>query len=181
MASSQEKTTPALPALLKNGALTGQWVLDPLSSSVALKSRIMGLIPVSGVFGEVSGTAIVSPEGKVSGSLTVAASSIVTKNKKRDKHLRSADFFDSDNYPDITFTVDSVRTTDIVTIMGALTVRDRIGSLSFDAAISVPGNAEVWLDAGVHINRADFGVTWNQLGLVSLKNILTIHAVFNRR
>ncbi len=45
-------------------------------------------------------------------TITVAAASIDTKNAKRDKHLRSGDFFDSDNYPDITFTVDGIRPSD---------------------------------------------------------------------
>ena len=43
-----------------------------------------------------------------------------------------------------------------------------------------PGDGEVWLDAEVHVNRADFGLTWNLLGMSSLHNTLTIHAVFTR-
>jgi polyisoprenoid-binding protein YceI len=49
-------------------------------------------------------------------------------------------------------------------VTGALTVRDRTHPLSFDAAASVRGNGEVWLDAEVHVNRAGFGLTWNQMG-----------------
>ena len=49
------------------------------------------------------------------------------------------------------------------------------------AAASVQDDGEVWLDAEIRINRADFGLTWNLLGLVSLHNTLTIHAVFTRR
>ena len=64
---------------------------------------------------------------------------------------------------------------------GALTVRDRTRPLSFDTAASVRGNGEVWLGAEVHVNRADFGLTWNQLGMASMNNILGIHAVFIRR
>ena len=44
--------------------------------------------------------------------------------------------------------------------------------------MSVQGVGEIWLDAEVHINRADFGLTWNLMGTVSMKNTLTIHAVF---
>jgi hypothetical protein len=53
--------------------------------------------------------------------------------------------------------------------------------VSFDAAATVQGDGEVWLDAEVHLNRADFGLTWNRLGLVSMHDTLTIHAVFTRR
>jgi polyisoprenoid-binding protein YceI len=60
-------------------------------------------------------------------------------------------------------------------------VRDRTRSLSFDAATSVRGDGEIWLDAEIHINRADFGLTWNQMGMASMNNTLTIHTVFARR
>ena len=84
-----------------------------------------GLAPVKGVFRQASGQGTVSPAGDVSGTITVGAASIDTKNKKRDTHLRSADFFDSDTYPDITFTVDQARPSGQgVTVSGSLTVRD---------------------------------------------------------
>jgi len=66
-------------------------------------------------------------------------------------------------------------------VTGALTVRDRTRTLSFAAAASAQGDGEIWLDAEVHVNRADFGLTWNQLGMTSMNNTLTIHAVFARR
>jgi polyisoprenoid-binding protein YceI len=142
----------------------------------------MGLIPVSGVFRQVSGNGTVLPDGKVSGTLTVAAASIDTNNTRRDTHLRSADFFDSDNHPDITFTADGIRPSGQgVAVSGALTVRDQTRPLSFDAAASVQGDGEIWLDAEVHINRADFGLTWNSIFMTSMHNTLTIHAVFTRR
>jgi polyisoprenoid-binding protein YceI len=112
----------------------------------------------------------------------VGAASIETKNTRRDTHLRSADFFDSDHYPDITFTVDSVRPSGQgVTVAGTLTVRDRARPLTFAATASVHDNAEVWLDAEVRVNRADFGLTWNQMGTASMNNTLTIHAVLTKR
>jgi polyisoprenoid-binding protein YceI len=112
----------------------------------------------------------------------VATASIDTNNPRRDAHLRSADFFDSANHPDITFTADGIRpAAQGVTVSGALTVRDRTRPLSFAAAVSVQGDGAVWLDAEVPLNRADFGLTWNLLGLVAMHNTLTIHATFTRR
>ena len=94
-----------------------------------------------------------------------AAASIDTGNARRDAHLRSADFFDSGNHPDITFTVDGIRPSGRgAAVTGALTVRASTWPLSFDAAASVQGDGEIWLDAEVHINRAGFGLTWNQMG-----------------
>jgi polyisoprenoid-binding protein YceI len=175
-------TAPALQALLQDEALTGEWVLDPRRSSIRLKSKVMGLVPVSGVFRQVSGNGTVSPDGEVSGTLTVAAASIDTNNTRRDTHLRSADFFDSGNHPDITFTADGIRPSgEGVAVSGALTVRGRTWPLSFDAAASVQGDGEIWLDAEVHINRADFGLTWNSIFMTSMHNTLTIRAVFTRR
>jgi polyisoprenoid-binding protein YceI len=93
---SGQTTAPPLQALLKDGNLAGEWVLDPVKSGIGLKSRSMwGLVPVNGVFREVSGNGTVCADGAVSGTVTVAAASIETKNPRRDTHLRSADFFDS--------------------------------------------------------------------------------------
>ena len=83
-----------------------------------------GMVPVKGVFREVTGSGTVSAAGDVAGTITVAAGSIDTKMKKRDDHLRSADFFDVANTPDITFTVEQVTPSgEGVTVTGALTVR----------------------------------------------------------
>jgi len=180
---SGQAAAPALQALLTGGALAGDWVLDPRRSSIRLKSRAMwGLAPVTGVFGEVSGHGTVSAGGEVSGTVTVAAASIDTKNTRRDRHLRSADFFDTGSHPDMTFAADGVRPSGLgVTVTGALIVRGRTRRLSFDAAASVPGDGELGLDAEVRINRADFGLTWNLMGMASMHNTLIIHAVFTRR
>jgi polyisoprenoid-binding protein YceI len=178
---SGQTAAPALQTLLTDGALAGEWALDPRKSSIRLKSKAFGL-PVTGVFREVTGTGTVSPSGEVSGAVTVAAASIDTKNVRRDRHLRSADFFDSGNHPDLTVAVDGIRPSGLgVAVTGALTVRGRTRRLSFDAAASVPGDGELWLDAVVHINRADFGLTWNLMGMASMNNTLIIHAVFTRR
>lgn len=180
---SGQMDEPSAQALAKEGNLAGEWVLDPAKSSIGLKSRSMwGLAPVKGVFRELTGNGTVRADGAVSGTVTVAAASIDTKNARRDTHLRSADFFDSGNYPDITFTVGAVRPSEQgVAVTGNLTVRDRTRPLSFDARTSGQGDGETWLDAEVSINRADFGLTWNQGGMASMRNTLSIHAVFTRR
>ena len=179
---SGQRTAPPLSALLNDRSLAGEWVLDPGQSSIGLKNRsALGLIRANGVFREVSGNGTVSPDGEVSGTITVASASIDTRNTRRDTHLRSADFFDSGNHPDITFTADRFRPSgQDVTVSGVLTVHGRTRSLSFGAAATFHGDGEIWLDAEVRINRADFGLTWNALGMVPLNSTLTVHAVFTR-
>jgi polyisoprenoid-binding protein YceI len=179
--SGQKAASPQ--GLLKEETLAGEWILDPAKSAIGLKSRSMwGLTPVTGVFGKVHGHGTVYTDGSVSGTITVAAASIETKNTRRDTHLRSADFFDSGNYPDIIFTADGIRPSgQRVQVTGTLTVRDRTQPLSFDAGASVHGDGEIWLDAEVRINRASFGLTWNQMGMASMHSTLTIHTVFTRQ
>lgn len=182
MAPPEQITALAPQELLKDAALAGAWILDPSRSTVSLKSKILGLASVNGLFRQVAGTGIITPAGDVSGAITVAAASIETKNTRRDTHLRSADFFDSENYPDITFTVEGIRpSSQGITVTGTLSVRDRARPVTFDGAAATQGDGEVWLDAEVHINRADFGLTWNLMGLVSMNNTLTIHAVFTKQ
>ena len=173
---------PAALAALGAGRLAGSWTLDGARSQVRLATKSMwGMVPVRGVFGEVSGSGTVAGAGTVTGTLTVAAASIDTKIKKRDDHLRSADFFDAANYPDITFSVESISpAADGVTVAGGLTVRGTTRPVSFAAAVS-GDDAEVTIDAEVPVNRADYGLTFNQLGMMGIKSTITIHAVFTRQ
>jgi polyisoprenoid-binding protein YceI len=183
MAPSGQMTASALQALLQDAKLTGSWTLDPSRSEIRLRSKSMwGMAPVKGVFRQVAGEGTVSAAGQVTGTVTVAAESIDTKNKKRDTHLRSADFFDVGNHPSIVFRVDGIKpASEGVTVTGSLTVRDRTRPVSFGATVSSSDGDEVWLDAEVQVNRADFGLTWNQMGMVSMNNTIAIHAVFTRQ
>ncbi len=182
-APSGHETAPQLQALLKEGALDGHWAMDWHQSSIRLKSRSMwGLAAVNGAFREFSGNGTVSADGKASGTITVAAASIDTGNPRRDTHLRSADFFDSAIYPNIIFTTDDILPSGQgAAVAGTMTVRGRTRPLSFDAAVSVHSDGEIWLDAKIHINRGDFGLNWNQLGMASKHIIVTIRAVFTRQ
>ena len=174
--------TPPLRALLDGDALIGEWVLDPRASHVRLHSRhLWGLAPVDGVFGELTGHATVTTAGLDSATVTVAAASVGTGNTRRDTHLRSPDFLDSENHPDITFTADRIRLSDqAARVTGELTVRDRTRPLSFDVTARPRGDDQIGFDAEVRIDRADFGLTWNLLGMASMTTTLAIHAEFAR-
>ena len=182
MAPSGQTTGTAVQELLRDPASAGTWSLDAARLTVGLRSKsVWGLVSVKGTFQQVSGSVTVSPAGEVSGTITVAAASVETKNKKRDAHLRSADFFDSGKYPDITVRVDRITPDgDGVTVAGALTVRDQTRPVSFPATVSAAGGGEVQLDAELQVDRSDYGLTWNQMGMASMSNTLTVHAVFTK-
>ena len=183
MTESGQTASAAAQELLKDGQLAGSWALDAARSEIGLKSKSMwGMLAVKGVFREVTGSGTVSAAGDVTGTVTVAAASVDTKMKKRDEHLRSADFFDVASTPDITFTAEQVTPSgEGVTVAGALTVRDRTRPVSFPARVTVLDGTQVDLDGELQVNRSDFGLTWNQLGMVSVHNTITVHAVFTRQ
>ena len=182
MTPQEQPTTPALQALAGDGTLTGSWTLDPARSQVLLETRhTWGLLPLHGVFRQVTGNGTVTAAGQVTGTLTVAAGSIDTKNKMRDKDLRSAKVFDIANHPDITYTAEGIQpASGGIRVTGSLTVRGRTRPLSFDATVSAAAG-EVQLDAAVPVNRADFGLTYSPLRMASLDNTITVHAVFTRQ
>ena len=181
-------TEPQLQALLRDGELAGSWTLDPARSEVRLTSRhTWGLLPLHGAFGQVSGSGTVTAAGDVTGVLAVAAESIDTKNPTRDRHLRSPAFFDIGNHPEITFTADSATPASSgVRFAGQLTVAGRTRPASIDAAVSRAGTAggagdEVTLDGELHVDRRDFGLTWNFIGIAGRHNTIAVHAVFTRQ
>jgi polyisoprenoid-binding protein YceI len=180
-------TATTVQALLEDGKLAGAWTLDATRSEVRLETRhTWGLRPLHGVFRQVSGSGTVTAAGEVSGVVTVAAGSIDTKNSIRDKHLRSADFFDIASHPDLTFAVDGVAPDDGATpadgrvrLTGSLTVRGRTRPASFGATVSASDD-DVRLDGELQVNRTDFGLTWNRMGIASVDNTIVVRAVFTR-
>jgi polyisoprenoid-binding protein YceI len=182
MATPEQLTPAALQALLREGKLAGSWTLDPARTEVLLETRhTWGLRPLHGAFRRVSGNGTVTAAGDATGIITVNAESIDTKNPQRDKHLRSGDFFDIAIHPDITFAADGVSPDgDSVRVTGTLTIRDRTRPASFDAKVSV-ADGEVQLDGKIQINRRDFGMTWNFIGIAAMDNTIAVHAVFTRQ
>ena len=179
-------TTPSPEATLRtrlaDGSLAGNWTLDPARSTATLKSRSMwGLVPVKGAFRKLEGAGTVSPTGEVTGRIELAADSLDTKNAKRDTHLRSPDFFHAEKYPAITFTLDKLTpAADNLTAEGTLTVREASRPITFPATATLAADGEIVLDAAVQVDRSHHGLTWNQLGMASMHNTVTIHAAFTK-
>ncbi|MFD4787194.1 YceI family protein [Streptomyces sp. NPDC058459] len=155
-------------------AETGLWQLDAGSSTVALRNKTMwGLVTVKGTFGVVRGQGEVLPDGTVTGTLSLDAATLDTKNAKRDEHLRSADFLDVAQYPEIAFVVRSVERgrPDAAEIKGELTAHGITRPQAVTARLTEEAGA-LTLDAEFAVDRADFGVGGNQLGMMGARTTL---------
>ncbi|NGO13736.1 YceI family protein [Streptomyces sp. HC44] len=154
---------------------TGLWQLDPARSTVAFRHKTMwGMVTVKGTFTGATGDGEVRPDGSASGTVTLDAASLDTKHAKRDKHLRSADFFDTDRHPAITFAVRSAvpGTDDTVEVSGQLTVRGISRPQSTTARVTDSTADAITLTAELTVDRAEFGMSWDQLGM--LRGLATV-------
>jgi polyisoprenoid-binding protein YceI len=179
--TSGSLTESDVRGLLQSGELAGSWTLDPDRSKVRLTTRhTWGLLPLHGSFERVTGSGTVTPAGEVSGVLAVAGESISTKNPTRDKHLRSPAFFDIERHPEITFTIDSAAPArDGLRLTGQLSVAGNSRPATVDAKVSRAGD-EVVLDGELPVDRREYGLTWNFLGIASHHSVIAVHAVFAR-
>ncbi|UJR78572.1 YceI family protein [Sandaracinus amylolyticus] len=147
-----------------------RWTLDASHSSVGFSVRHMMITNVRGEFQKVSGEVVFDPSkpeaSKVSATIDVA--SINTREEKRDGHLRSADFFDAEKHPSMTFESKRVRRAgDGYEVVGDLTIRGttREVTLTVDdvtAEHTDPwGNRRIGASARAKVRRSEFGMTWN--------------------
>lgn len=178
-------TVPAATAaeLLAAGGAAGTWKLDADASQVEFHSASMwGLVKIHGRFASVSGEGSVSPEGSVTGELVVEAASLDTRNKKRDVHLRSKDFFDVTEFPTLTYAVQSISPVagDEVQVEGTLTVRGQQRPLPFTAKVTAAGADTVEVAAELDVERSQFGMTWRPMKVASMHNRIVVTARFHR-
>jgi polyisoprenoid-binding protein YceI len=143
--------------------------IDPVHSSIAFKVKHMMVSDVRGTFDMFEGTINLDPKNVESSTVevTIDATSISTKNEKRDGHLKSADFFDVEKYPTITFKSKKVtKSGDNWVAVGDLTIHGVTKEVSLPFTLSGPmsaGNASMLgVSAAAEINRMDFGVSWNK-------------------
>jgi polyisoprenoid-binding protein YceI len=158
-----------LAALTRQGRATGTWILDPSASQVEFRARTFwGLVTVTGRFAIVGGEAEVAPDGRITAAVTIDAASVDTASKKRDEHLRSAHFFDADRYPHLQIVVDDIALTgkDTATAGGRMTVAEHTWPISFEASVALPTPDRAEIDAGVDVDRREFGLTRNPLGMI---------------
>jgi polyisoprenoid-binding protein YceI len=161
---------------------SGAFQLDPAGSTVAIRHGTMwGLVTVKGHFTEVSGGGEVRPDGTAAGTVTVRSASLDTKHAKRDAHLRSADFFAAEEFPEISYEVRQVTPGDgtTVEVEGSLTVRGTTRPLALTATVTEADADTATLTTKFTVDRRDFQLTWNQLGM--LRDVTTVNAVLRFR
>lgn len=150
---------------------TTTWSLDPVHSVAEFKVKHMMISNVKGQFTGITGI-LTLDENEVEGSrveATIDASTINTREAQRDAHLKSADFFDVEQFPTLSFRSKQVKRTgdDELAVTGDLTIHGVTRQVTFQvegptAAGKDPwGNTRIGLSATTKINRKDFGLTWN--------------------
>jgi len=170
-------------ALVREGALAGRWVLDPRASRVEFGVRhFWGAVTVRGWFERLEGEAAVGPDGKISGQLVMDAASLNTKNKQRDRHLRSADFFNAQDHPRVVVTVSRAELTHGAQLAaeGELEAAGVREPLSFTAEVVDASPDAVTLQAGLTVDRSRFGMTWSPLRMTSMQATGSVTARFTR-
>lgn len=165
----------ALHTLLNDPAMTGAWKLDQQRSSIRFVSKTLwGLIPVNGRFTDVIGEARVGADGAVSGRLVMRADSVNTGIGMRDKHLRSADFFDTEAFPEI---VVEATGADLAT---TLSIRGTTLPVPLTTTATRQGDGTIAVSARGQIDRTRWGVSGNMAGMMPPNTTLVADAVFTR-
>lgn len=158
------------------------WRLDPRRSSVLIAHRALwGLAEVRGRFTQVDGTGTVTADGELSGEIVIATNSIDTGNARRDAHLRSADFFDVERYPNIVATITSAQPDgDQLRLYCALNVHGITQPLTVPARIMAASPDELTVSVETSVDRARFAMTTNTVGMLRRLTKITITGFFVR-
>jgi polyisoprenoid-binding protein YceI len=148
----------------------GRWVFDKEHTRIGFVGRHLMVTKVRGYFHEFDGSITVGDRLEDSSAeATIVTSTVDTGLEMRDKHLRSADFFEIDKYSTMSFKSTSVERTgpSTLALTGDLTVRDVTHPLTLDVefegmARDLMGRIRAVFSASAEIVRDDWGLTWNQ-------------------
>ncbi len=156
-------------ALMTAGFAADEYKIDPNHSSANFTVRHMGISTVHGRFSQVTGVITVD-EANPANSKVVAdikTASITTDNGMRDKHLKSADFFDVEKYPDMTFESTKIeKRGDQWVAIGNLTIKDVTKPLELPFELErqkIGGKDLMGVTADTKVNRQDYHVAWNKV------------------
>jgi polyisoprenoid-binding protein YceI len=147
-----------------------KWALDTAHSSVDFSVKHMMIAKVKGSFNEFSASIEADPQDLTSATIefTVDLNSVDTRSTDRDNHLRSADFFDVEKFPTLTFKATKVEKTDEdeYNVTGDLSLhgvtRQETFKVTYEGSGKDPwGNTKVGFNAEGKLNRSDYGLTWN--------------------
>lgn len=152
-------------------ATATKWVIDPAHSEVQFKVKHLVISTVTGFFKSFEGELDTVDDSFENAEISFALNidSIDTNQSQRDAHLKSADFFDAEQYPQITFKSTSFKKAigdDIYTLTGDLTVKGITKPVTLSAEYGGStndfyGNTKAGFEVSGKINRKDFGLTWD--------------------
>jgi polyisoprenoid-binding protein YceI len=155
-------TTTLIPA--------GTWAVDPKHSTVEFQVKHMGIANVKGKFNQFAGTLEIGDDlatAKATGTVKVA--SVDTNEEQRDAHLRSADFFDAETHPELSFAATAIEPVDEETfrIAGDLTLHGITRPITLEAVVQGTdvdpwGNDRVGLEVVGQLKRSDYDMKFNQ-------------------
>lgn len=148
---------------------TGTWQIDPTHTNIGFSVRHAMIAKVRGRFTDFAGSFTLDGDNPANSSsqLTVLLTSVDTQNADRDNHLRSAEFFDVESFPEMTFISTSVEAKgNSFVVTGDLSVHGVTKSVpvKFElVGISQDpwGNTRIGFEGEAEINRRDFGLEWN--------------------
>ena len=172
---------PSTQELLSNPESVGVWNVDPGRSTIGFKAKSMwGLAPVKGHFAEFSGDGQITDTQTVFGRIDIKVASVDTKIRKRNEHLRSADYFEAEKFPNISLVVTSAGAIDgdIVDLRAQLTVKGTAAPLPLRTKVAVLDDGAVRVTAEATIDRKEFGVDGNMMGMIPDKATISGDLVF---
>ena len=160
-----------MTTLASPSAVATTWNIDSVHSSAQFKVKHMMISNVKGEFTKITGSLKYDAENIANSYVeaSIDATTISTRDPQHDAHLKSADFFDAEKYPALTFksTRVSKKSDGELSVAGDLTIHGVTKNVVFEVeGPSAPtkdpwGNTRVGLSATTRINRKDFGLTWN--------------------
>ena len=161
----------------------GRWRLDPSASTAEFQvPHFWGLVTVKGHFESLDGSLELDGPQQRQMTLTIDAASLHTGISRRDKHLRSGDFFDTDAHPEVRFRSTSVSdlADNRIQVEGGLEAAGERLAMTLEATIHQTGD-RLELDATTTVDQRQLGMTWSPLGMTRSPVTLTIHASLRRQ
>lgn len=156
--------------MIDHDKVNGDWEFDPAHTRIGFSAKHAMVTTVRGAFNEVSGHLHVDTENPENSwaKVTVETGSVDTRNSQRDEHLRSADFFDSEKWPQITFVSTHIEEVDdrAFSVTGDLTIRDVTRQVMIPLAligieVGAYGELRAGFEGTRRLNRRDYGLEWN--------------------
>lgn len=172
-----------LETLLHDPDMAGVWNLVPDRSAITFSVRNMwGLVNVKGRFTDFTGDGQLTGKGAVFGRVDIRAASLDTGIDRRDKHLRSADFFDVDRFGEISVVVTALHPTKgkAADVRATFTIKGITAELPLPVMISELDDGSVRTAGETELDRARFGLQWNRLGMIGSTVTASAEAIFVR-